>query len=58
MIFLLKVQLLEFISGVMNAQENNGSVLSTPTRINRQAQEHVKVKIIFVSCNVLYVLKR
>ncbi|NXL18819.1 PARI protein, partial [Setophaga kirtlandii] len=40
------VQLLEFISGVMNAQENNGSVLSTPTRINRQAQEHVKVAVL------------
>ncbi|NXH06801.1 PARI protein, partial [Loxia leucoptera] len=39
------VQLLEFISGVMNAQENNGSVLSTPTQINRQGQEHVKVTI-------------
>ncbi|XP_039564159.1 PCNA-interacting partner isoform X5 [Passer montanus] len=40
------VQLLEFISGVMNAQENNGSVLSTPTQINRQGQEHVKVTIL------------
>ncbi|NXI80851.1 PARI protein, partial [Rhipidura dahli] len=40
------VQLLEFISGVMNAQENNGSVLSTPTQINRQGQEHMKVKIL------------
>ncbi|NXQ35115.1 PARI protein, partial [Alaudala cheleensis] len=37
------VQLLEFISGVMNAQENNGSVLSTPTQINRQGQERMKV---------------
>ncbi|NXQ77958.1 PARI protein, partial [Quiscalus mexicanus] len=39
------VQLLEFISGVMNAQEN-GSVLSTPTRINRQDKEHVKVAVL------------
>lgn len=45
--FLLKVQLLEFISGVMNAQEND-SVLSSPTQINRQGQEHMKVKIIFL----------
>ncbi|NXI15686.1 PARI protein, partial [Irena cyanogastra] len=40
------VQLLEFISGVMNAQENNDSVLSTPTQINRQGQEHMKVTIL------------
>ncbi|NXC80167.1 PARI protein, partial [Cercotrichas coryphoeus] len=40
------VQLLEFISGVMNAQENNGSVLSTPTQINRRGQEHMKVTIL------------
>ncbi|XP_062347239.1 PCNA-interacting partner isoform X1 [Cinclus cinclus] len=40
------VQLLEFISGVMNTQENNGSVLSTPTQINRQVQEHMKVTIL------------
>ncbi|NWI35753.1 PARI protein, partial [Picathartes gymnocephalus] len=40
------VQLLEFISGVMNAQENNGSVLSTPTQINGQGQEHMKVTIL------------
>ncbi|NXT98365.1 PARI protein, partial [Buphagus erythrorhynchus] len=40
------VQLLEFISGVMNAQENNGSVLSTPAQINRQGQEHMKVTIL------------
>ncbi|NWZ05533.1 PARI protein, partial [Agelaius phoeniceus] len=39
------VQLLEFISGVMNAQEN-GSILSTPTRINRQDKEHVKVAVL------------
>ncbi|XP_031963414.1 PCNA-interacting partner isoform X2 [Corvus moneduloides] len=40
------VQLLEFISGVLNAQENNGSVLSTPTQINSQGQEHMKVTIL------------
>ncbi|NWR08824.1 PARI protein, partial [Paradoxornis webbianus] len=40
------VQLLEFISGVMNAQENNDSVLSTPTQINRQGQEHMKMTIL------------
>ncbi|NWH37939.1 PARI protein, partial [Chloropsis hardwickii] len=40
------VQLLEFISGVMHAQENNGSVLSTPVQINRQGQEHMKVTIL------------
>ncbi|NWT49900.1 PARI protein, partial [Erythrocercus mccallii] len=40
------VQLLEFISGVMNAKENNGSVLSTPTQINRQDQEHMKMTIL------------
>uniref|UniRef100_A0A8D2PRS8 PCNA-interacting partner n=1 Tax=Zosterops lateralis melanops TaxID=1220523 RepID=A0A8D2PRS8_ZOSLA len=39
------VQLLEFISGVMNAQEND-SVLSSPTQINRQGQEHMKVTIL------------
>ncbi|NWV45339.1 PARI protein, partial [Daphoenositta chrysoptera] len=40
------VQLLQFISGVMKAQENNGSILSTPTQINRQGQEHMKVTIL------------
>ncbi|TRZ11077.1 hypothetical protein HGM15179_016035 [Zosterops borbonicus] len=39
------VQLLEFISDVMNAQEND-SVLSSPTQINRQGQEHMKVTIL------------
>ncbi|NXO87254.1 PARI protein, partial [Sitta europaea] len=43
---LSSVQLLEFISGVMNAQENNGFVPSTPTQINRQGQEHMKVTIL------------
>ncbi|NXO09144.1 PARI protein, partial [Oriolus oriolus] len=40
------VQLLEFISGVMNTRENNGSVLSTPTQINRQGKDHMKVTIL------------
>ncbi|NXD77364.1 PARI protein, partial [Halcyon senegalensis] len=40
------VQLLEFISGIMNVQENNGSVLSTPTPANRQSQENRKVTIL------------
>ncbi|NXH45649.1 PARI protein, partial [Dicaeum eximium] len=39
-------QLLEFISGVMNAQENNGSVLSSPTQLNRQGLEHMKVTVL------------
>ncbi|NXC98035.1 PARI protein, partial [Certhia familiaris] len=39
------VQLLEFISGVMNAQENNGSVLSAPTQ-TREGQERMKVTIL------------
>ncbi|NXQ41379.1 PARI protein, partial [Catharus fuscescens] len=40
------VQLLEFISGVMNAQGSSGSVLCSPTQINRQDQEHMKVSIL------------
>ncbi|KFP69893.1 PREDICTED: PCNA-interacting partner-like, partial [Acanthisitta chloris] len=41
------VQLLEFISGIMNVQENNGSVLSTPsTPGNRQGQGNVEVTIL------------
>ncbi|NWT92055.1 PARI protein, partial [Urocynchramus pylzowi] len=40
------VQLLEFISGLMNAQDNNDSILSTPTKIKRQGQEHMKVTIL------------
>ncbi|XP_064893435.1 PCNA-interacting partner isoform X4 [Columba livia] len=42
------VQLLEFISGMMNIQENNGSVLSTPTSVNRQGQENVKMATSFI----------
>ncbi|NWS71729.1 PARI protein, partial [Crotophaga sulcirostris] len=48
------VQLLEFISGIMNVQENNGSVLSTPTRVNRQGQENVKVTILAKKCVCSY----
>ncbi|XP_010194479.2 PCNA-interacting partner [Colius striatus] len=40
------VQLLEFLSGVMNVQENNGLILSTPTPVNRQGQENAKVTIL------------
>ncbi|XP_032914642.1 PCNA-interacting partner isoform X3 [Catharus ustulatus] len=42
------VQLLEFISGVMNAQGSSGSVLCTPTQINRQDQEHMKMATSFI----------
>ncbi|XP_009647542.1 PCNA-interacting partner isoform X1 [Egretta garzetta] len=49
------VQLLEFISGIMNVQENNGSVLSTPsTPANRQGQENVKVTILAKKCVCSY----
>ncbi|NXQ97091.1 PARI protein, partial [Sagittarius serpentarius] len=49
------VQLLEFISGVMNVQENNGSVLSTPsTPVNRQTQENAKVTVLAKKCVCSY----
>ncbi|KFV09041.1 PCNA-interacting partner [Pterocles gutturalis] len=48
------VQLLEFISGIMNAKENNGSILSTPTRVNKQGQENVKVRILAKKCVCSY----
>ncbi|XP_076184857.1 PCNA-interacting partner [Aptenodytes patagonicus] len=49
------VQLLEFISGIMNVQENNGSVLSTPsTPVNRQGQENVKVTVLAKKCVCSY----
>ncbi|NXL05931.1 PARI protein, partial [Mesembrinibis cayennensis] len=49
------VQLLEFISGIMNVQENNGSVLSAPsTPLNRQGQENVKVTILAKKCVCSY----
>ncbi|XP_009817061.1 PCNA-interacting partner isoform X1 [Gavia stellata] len=45
------VQLLEFISGIMNVKENNGSVLCTPsTLVNRQGQDNVKVTILAKKC--------
>ncbi|NXW04143.1 PARI protein, partial [Fregetta grallaria] len=50
------VQLLEFISCIMNIQENNGSVLSTPsTPVNRQGQENVKVTILAKKCVCSYI---
>ncbi|KAM6213688.1 PCNA-interacting partner [Sarcoramphus papa] len=49
------VQLLEFISGIMNAQENNGSVLSTPSiPVNRPNQENMKVTILAKKCVYSY----
>ncbi|XP_075358919.1 PCNA-interacting partner isoform X5 [Mycteria americana] len=49
------VQLLEFMSGVMNVQENNDSVLSIPsTPVNRQGQENVKVTILAKKCVCSY----
>ncbi|XP_074018444.1 PCNA-interacting partner [Numenius arquata] len=49
------VQLLEFISGIMNVQENNGSALSTPsTPVNRQGQENGKVTILAKKCVCSY----
>ncbi|NXN32262.1 PARI protein, partial [Nycticryphes semicollaris] len=48
------VQLLEFISGIMNVEENNGSVLSTPsTSVNRKGQE-VKVTVLAKKCVCSY----
>ncbi|XP_067998360.1 PCNA-interacting partner isoform X2 [Melanerpes formicivorus] len=49
------VQLLEFISGIMNVHENNGSVLSNPsTPVNRQGQENMKVTILAKKCIYSY----
>ncbi|XP_010140972.1 PREDICTED: PCNA-interacting partner [Buceros rhinoceros silvestris] len=49
------VQLLEFISGIVNAQENNGSILSIPsTPVNRQGQENMKVTILAKKCVCSY----
>ncbi|NXS56327.1 PARI protein, partial [Brachypteracias leptosomus] len=49
------VQLLEFISGIMNVQGNNDSVLSTPsTPVNRQGQENMKVTILAKKCVYSY----
>ncbi|OXB69324.1 hypothetical protein ASZ78_015724 [Callipepla squamata] len=47
------VQLLEFVSGVMNVSEGNGSVLpSTP--VNRQDQSNVKVTLLAKKCIYSY----
>uniref|UniRef100_A0A8C3JZ29 PCNA-interacting partner n=1 Tax=Calidris pygmaea TaxID=425635 RepID=A0A8C3JZ29_9CHAR len=49
------VRLFEFISGIMNVQENNGSVLSTPsTPVTRQGQENEKVTILAKKCVCSY----
>ncbi|KAM6302104.1 PCNA-interacting partner [Podargus strigoides] len=50
------VQLLEFICGVMNVKENNGSVLPNPsTPVNRQCQEEsVKVTTLAKKCVCSY----
>ncbi|NXT39667.1 PARI protein, partial [Pelecanoides urinatrix] len=50
------VQLLEFISGIMNVQENNSSILSTPsTPVNRQGHENVKTTILAKKCVCSYI---
>ncbi|XP_054242974.1 PCNA-interacting partner isoform X2 [Indicator indicator] len=49
------VQLLEFISGIMNVHENNDSVLSNhSTPVKRQGQENVKVTILAKKCICSY----
>ncbi|KAM6290187.1 PCNA-interacting partner isoform 1-T1 [Porphyrio hochstetteri] len=48
------VQLLEFISGIMNVEENYDSLLSTPTRVNRLGQVSVKVAILAKKCVCSY----
>ncbi|KFZ52101.1 PCNA-interacting partner, partial [Antrostomus carolinensis] len=49
------VQLLAFISGIMNVQESDDSVLSTPsTPVKRQSQENVKVTILAKKCVYSY----
>ncbi|XP_054659276.1 PCNA-interacting partner isoform X2 [Grus americana] len=48
------VQLLEFISGIMNVQEDNGFVLSTPIPVSTQGQENVKVTILAKKCVCSY----
>ncbi|XP_010158252.1 PREDICTED: PCNA-interacting partner [Eurypyga helias] len=49
------VQLLEFISGVMNVQEYSGSVLSTPsTPVNTQGHENIKVTVLAKKCVCSY----
>ncbi|NXV76865.1 PARI protein, partial [Atlantisia rogersi] len=48
------VQLLEFISGIMNVQEKNDSLLSTPTQVNGPGQVNVKVTILAKKCVCSY----
>ncbi|NXI42356.1 PARI protein, partial [Galbula dea] len=49
------VQMLEFISGIINVQENHGSGFSTTcTPVNRQGQENVKMTILAKKCVCSY----
>ncbi|XP_032063277.1 PCNA-interacting partner isoform X3 [Aythya fuligula] len=48
------VQLLEFISGIMNVPENSGCVPSTPTPVNRQDQSNAKVMFLAKKCVYSY----
>ncbi|XP_057276513.1 PCNA-interacting partner isoform X3 [Pezoporus wallicus] len=49
------VQLLEFISGLVNVQENSGSVTFTPsTPVNRHGHENVKMTILAKKCVCSY----
>ncbi|XP_010015462.1 PREDICTED: PCNA-interacting partner [Nestor notabilis] len=49
------VRLLEFISGIVNGQENSDSVLSTPsTPVNRHGHENAKVTILAKKCVCSY----
>ncbi|XP_066853662.1 PCNA-interacting partner isoform X2 [Anser cygnoides] len=48
------VQLLEFISGIMNVSENSGCVPSTPVPVNRQDQSNAKVMFLAKKCVYSY----
>ncbi|XP_035415462.1 PCNA-interacting partner isoform X2 [Cygnus atratus] len=48
------VQLLEFISGIMNVPENSGCVPSTPAPVNRQDQSNAKVMFMAKKCVYSY----
>ncbi|NXK72710.1 PARI protein, partial [Amazona guildingii] len=49
------VQLLEFISGIVNVQENNDSVIFTPsTPVNRHGHENAKMTILAKKCVCSY----
>ncbi|XP_040416604.1 PCNA-interacting partner isoform X2 [Cygnus olor] len=48
------VQLLEFISGIMNVPENSGCVPSTPAAVNRQDQSNAKVMFVAKKCVYSY----